>query len=358
MSITLGSTYTQRVMRYAAWRAALAARVSIHQHDAEDPSFYFCWFYDGPDVFICRVYRGAVPDQELQLGYTQMMADADLADFEATLLPSSNSAHIKRTGDGRVRIASEKSSRSKFTLYTHDWCAPSTWFTHAVRVVGEVPAVVTPLLVYQLAHVNVIDTYHGRITGEDYLLDAGSNSYRVVVTVNAVPVVEVDPHTVVGDFVIDYATGLLTFGVALAPGAVVEVTYHYATDSEFFLTPDPGKAIDISIAEVQFADDVGMTDAILFQVYAGGVPYGEPQVYKTIRDLQNDSLRAYPVYPPIGGAGWRGVSQTTIIFNWDYVDITPLRSSYGMSISIKLQHDVAFTGSWATATFYGSSEDE
>jgi len=279
---------------------------------------------------------------------------------------------------GRPISASEKPDGTKATLYSHDWSDPTTWYEASVEVVDETATDGGLHTTYSLAHVNVIDSYHGKITQEDYLLDAAGHSYPVLVKVNDATKTERDPHLGTGgDYSINYAAGTITFFSALEPGDVVTATYHYATSSLFTVKPTAGKRLTLDFVEVQFATDVEITDSVTFQprgyvdVFAPqlmGEPYnlpsgtliplGNPLVYKGMRDYMNDAVRSYVAYPALGGVGWRGMTQETVIFDWDYTRATPLSSAAGMEVQIKLQHDVPFVGSYATATFYCASEVE
>jgi hypothetical protein len=281
------------------------------------------------------------------------------------------------TSDGRQRVAQEKSDVAKKTVVSHDWTDPTTWAEASVRVVDEVASDDGAHTDYSLAHGNVIDTYHGKVSQEDFLLDAGGNSYRVTVKVNDVAKVEQDPHPASGgDFTVNYPTGKVGFLSALQPDDVVKVTYHYATTSVFTLKPDAGKALKIEFAECNFSDDVELLDSVVFQPYGfvdvfapqllqanGGplppgtkIPLGNPVVYKAMSDFQNDAVKSYPTYPALGGNGWRGSPRPIIVLDWDYVSSTLLRADYGMEIRLRLQHDVPFGGWYATATFYCLSE--
>jgi hypothetical protein len=277
------------------------------------------------------------------------------------------------TSDGRLRVAGEKSDAAKKTIISHDWTDKTTWCEAAVRVVDEVASVDTPYTVYALAHTNVIDSYHGKFSQEDFMLDAAGYSYRAVVKVNDVAKTEQDPHYGTGgDYTVNYATGKVTFLSALQSTDVVKVTYHYATSSVFTIKPEAGKALKLEFAEVQFSADVVLTDSVVFQPYGlvdvfapqlmpgvpsgTKIPLGNPVIYKSVSDFQNDAVKAYPVYPVLGGSGWRGSPQPTIIFDWDYVSSTLLRSDYGMEIRLSLQHDEPFGGWFATSTLYCLSE--
>jgi hypothetical protein len=280
---------------------------------------------------------------------------------------------VPKTADGRPRYAYEKGDTSKKTIISHDWTDPTTWAESAVRVVEEVATDEGAHTSYALAHGNVIDTYHGKVSQEDFLLSPGGFSYRVAVTVNDVAKAEQDPHYGSGgDFTVNYAAGKIVFLAALAPADVVKVTYHYATNSTFTVKPEAGKALKLEFAEVQFSDDVEILDSVVFQPFGlvdvfaphlmpgipsgTKIPLGTPVVYKSITDFQNDAVKSYPTYPAFGGSGWRGSHRPLIIMDWDYVSATLLRADYGMEIRLSLQHDTPFGGWYATATFYCLSE--
>jgi len=298
---------------------------------------------------------------------------SDASEFETIYKPKANTSLQPRTSDGRVRTATSKPDSSSVTIYSHDWTDRTTWYSESARIVDEIATDSGDHLVYTLAHGSVIDTYHGLFTGEDYLKDASGNSYRAVVKVDDAVKVEQDPHYATGgDYTINYATGAITFLSAQNPAHEVKVTYNHAVTSGFIVKPAIGKKLIIDVAEVQFSDDVVPTDTVIFQPqgYAGVfapqlglppttlLPLGDPVKYKSMSDYQNDALRAYPMYQPIGGSGWRGMPKGVAIYDWDYLREKTLYSSYGMQIHISLEHDEPFGGYYGTATFYCGTENE
>lgn len=274
-------------------------------------------------------------------------------------------------GDGtRIRVASEKPNTPFITIASHDWSDPTTWHQDAARVVDEVPIRLSARN-FRLYHGNVIDVWHGKITQEDYLRDAAGNLFRVVVKLDGVTQTEDDPHVGEGshDYHVHYETGEVHFNRDLSNDAVVLITYHYARTSVFTLRPSAGKILCINSVECQFSQDVVMNDTVIFQAYVYAppqlglppgtkVPYGSPSIYKSMSDFENEASKSYPVYPPMGGSGWRGMNQGILVFSWDYISAKPLPASAGAEVRIKLQHDVPFGGYFATSTFYCTSEAE
>lgn len=281
----------------------------------------------------------------------------------------------KQTSDGERIIATEKSDSTKVTIVSHNWADPCTWYQSSVRAVDEVATHVSDYQTYQV-NTSIIDLYHGKVSDEDFLKDDDGYSYTVTVKVNDTTKTEQDPHySTGGDFTVDYLDGYIQFLSPLDPADVVKVTYHYATTSDFTVKPTAGKRLKIVAVEVQFSVDIQMTDSCVFQPYgyveafapqyspvpypAGTlIPLGNASVYKTMSDYLNSSFKAYATYPAIGGNTWRGMTQDTVVMDWDYVSNTVLESSKGMRVVIKNQHDEALGGAYATATFYCTSESE
>jgi hypothetical protein len=328
---------------------------------------------------------------------------ADIADFDATIRPTATEVESQNEAIARSVIANAslpasvqlytgfgepvphgvnnipifattKSDATKATLYSFDWTDRTTWYPDSVRVVNEAPASLGAGA-YQLAHTDVIDTYHGNLTGEDFLLDAGGFSYRVAITVDGTPQTEQNPALGAGgDFTVDYYTGVVQFLAGHEPGggAAVLVTYHYATTSRFIIKPLPGRILTLDNVECQFSEDVIFNDSISFQpmgpweFFAPGlglppgtmIPLGNPVRYKGMKDIFNDATRAYPKYPALGGPSWRGSQTPTIVCCWDYIGATVLQSSLGIEIWLSLDNNIKFGGDFATATFYCTSSPE
>lgn len=280
---------------------------------------------------------------------------------------------FNRTSDGSRIIATTKPDATKVTLISHDWTDTTTWYETATRVADETTTNSGDNQRYLLAHTNIIDTYHGKISKEDYLKSADGYSYRVEVRVNDIIKTEQDPHYGTGgDYTIDYDDGYIDFLSPLDPADEVKATYYYMVDSVFTIKPETDKNLKIIYVEVQFSDDIILTDSVIFQPYGlvdifapqlmpgvpsgTKIPLGDPTVYKTMTDYQNEAVKAYATYPALGGAGWRGNSHPIIVMDWDYISSTVLRYDYGMEVRISLQHNEPFEGWYATATFYCLSE--
>jgi len=286
----------------------------------------------------------------------------------------------KTTQDNRLLVAVEKSDGGSADFYTHRWNDKTTWYQKSIRVEDEVATDTGDSLTHDLSNQYLIDTYHGKLTRENGLLDSLGNPYRISASINGSGITEQDPHYGVGgDYTANYPSGQITL-LSLPPsGATVSVTYHYATTSEFEIKPSPGKNLSIEVVDVQFSEDIELKDSIVFSVYGNvedfapslmlpppsgySLPSGTPiQLqsfeYKTMDDYYAAAIRSFVAYPPLGGNGWRGQSKSIYTLNWDYRRTICLCSTKGMSMVLKLLHDEPFNGTYTSATFYCGSEDE
>lgn len=280
----------------------------------------------------------------------------------------------KTTSGGKMVVAVEKPDGKRAYYFSHNWCDPTTWYGDSVYVEDEYATNIGDNQTYQLDHYNIIDTFHGKMFGEDFLTDSEGRDFRVHVKVNGLDgYTEHDPHYTDYsddyDYIIDYENAQITFASPLQSDDDVTVTYHYENGSTFYAKVASGKTLFIDGSEVQFSTDIDPTDTIKYQIFVYNpyyptygplkVPYGEPNVYKTMADFQVEATKIYPVFPAVGAEGnWRGMSKPLVVLNWDYVSGTLLKSSYGTEIRIWLEHDKPFDGSYASLTFYGIEEDE
>jgi hypothetical protein len=250
----------------------------------------------------------------------------------------------------------------KSNQISQNWCDKTTWWYSAVQVINESATTNDGYRkIWNLSHQNIIDVYHGKLTGEEAL-----PNYRVLVSADGIQKTEQDPHYGTGgDYKINYTTGTITFFEALADGISPIVTYYYENGSTWIIQPTLGEKWKLKGAESQFSEDVILNDSMVYEVWAYN-PYdlpnkmmvAAPDYYKTIYDFINDANKAYPQIPPLGGSGWRGANKQTYIFSWDFQTTTELLSSYGMELRVRLEHDSSYGGTFATGTFYFIRESE
>jgi hypothetical protein len=159
MSISISSNFTVRSFQWTAWKAALSSKCGVYQHD-DDGTLYTIYFYDGPEVNICNIWKGTVPDNIKNTAYTQSQNDTDKADFENNYKSGSNKAIMALTPDGRQRLSSEKTNSSTVTFYSSDWTDKTTWYFTSTIVSNEMLTNSDGYYInYNTAHLNLIDTY-------------------------------------------------------------------------------------------------------------------------------------------------------------------------------------------------------
>lgn len=368
-------------LSYSVWKTVVQANGFTPYFHEDDGVTGQGFVFAGTDEYIytTRIVDDTWVDFDTTFsGTTVAVGRRD--DAIANIVGLSDVPKTARTDSGKLVISTWPTEGARTTVISPNWADPTTWYSSSTHISHEVASATTPGTVYQLAHSNIIDTSHGKISGEGVLVSSGALCCTLTVsgTVSGTGVfyTEVDPHTGVGDYTLDYLTGVITFSPAIAADAEVKATYHYETGSLFTIAPTAGKALKIKNAEVQFSDDVEVTDTVLFQLF-GLVDVFAPQLlqvnggpyppgtkillntiaYKTMMDYINESNGALPAVPQLGGAGWRA-SPALHVFPWRYQAMTELKSSLGLEIRISLEHEVPFNGTVATATFYCLSEDE
>jgi hypothetical protein len=260
-----------------------------------------------------------------------------------------------RNTRGKSRIQVDAPEASRLDVISVNWCDKTTWYPKSTEVTDEVYTENTATVFHPATQRDYVDVTHGKLTGEHTLRD----TYAPVVKVDDVTKTENSPGQTDNDYTIDYSTGIVTFNESQT-GKTVKVTYHFVGTSEWIVAPASEKMVRVTQVEVQFSENIVLTDSVKFQLYVGGNPYGAPTIYQTMYDYINESSLAYPQIPSMGGGGWRGMSGPVRIFRWPYAErgTTDLKSSLGMEIRVCLENDVEFGGDFAVATFYGTSETE
>lgn len=90
MAVQMSASLTQRTYFWTNFKTISMAKNLSIQYDT-DTFTYTVWGYESPEVYICTIWRGTVPQPMLDAtGYTQVQNDADLADFEANYIATAN----------------------------------------------------------------------------------------------------------------------------------------------------------------------------------------------------------------------------------------------------------------------------
>ena len=111
MATILSPSYTHRRYSWTTWKSVYAAKGGQLQYD-DDNGIYLVWFYDGPEIHLCSMWKGDVPEGVLP-EYSQAQNDADKADFETNFKTSGNVCIEPRAADGRITICSTTAKRTK-----------------------------------------------------------------------------------------------------------------------------------------------------------------------------------------------------------------------------------------------------
>lgn len=322
--------------------------------------------------------------------------------------------------DGNLIVSGTPRVGSEVIYATHDFTDPTSWYSTSVRVDDEAATDSGNGLLWNLAHVNVIDMQHGKVLDEETLCAEHDHKYDVVVKVDGVEQTQHPAFTASGDYAVDYEAGTITFTASQA-GKAVLVGYSYSTSSAFQMFPQVGRVLDIESAEAQFSADVQYNDTIVFEVTGyvesfyypawdqsspvGLLPYAAmgaelpvshtagdlfysttnnrlhssdgsswtqvpvgpypsgtriplaSSVYKTLDQIIDEAVGAYPSIPALGGSV-RGITQPRYGFPFRYGTVRRLHSTTGMSLEVRLDSDTKFGGERATATLYCTSHLE
>lgn len=287
----------------------------------------------------------------------------------------------KRTKDGRLIAALTKPDYSELKIFSHNFADKTTWYPDSVRDLGEQLIRISNNR-FVSDHRYWIDLTHGKVTQEDSILSIFD--YRPIIYVYNADnelldgYTEKDPHTLEGEFKIDYFSGEVIFDDNAIPDGYIVADYNYATTSNMYINPDPGKQLDLLRAEVQFTTDVVIKDSIIFETYvyssvieaSMGLPTGtlgpagsryttqQTSVYKSASDFIAEANGSYPICPAFGGTSWRGIRHPTVTLPFDYYANNSLKSSLGTQIQVYLEHHDPHEGTYGTVTFYCNSRDE
>jgi hypothetical protein len=312
-----------------------------------------------------------------------------------TLSTSSDGSPIfaleKTQTDGAPLVAIQGRVGSEAIYASHNFCDPTTWYNGSVRVTSaslvQSGSYWTCSTASQICGIPWIDMSHGKMYDEEGLIEdqqifaaahgGEPHGYSVEIFVSGTLVEERAPFaTSGGDYVINYGNGTVQ---ALSDWTGLDVTASFSRmgNSNYYLEPLPGKVLVMEKAEVQFSKDIELTTnfimgvegyAAIFapqltQAYGGPLPNDaritiDQTLYKTVDQLVDESIQAFPEIPVLSSGSLRGYSQPRHIFQFHYAAVRKLYSSLGMRVIIINDNDIPFGGERATATFYCTSEND
>jgi len=322
----------------------LAANKHLKMHSVECENLTEVFLLEnGKPTFWTWVYKVG------EAGYDE----ATRTDWETNYLPSANGPAVAADSDGVPLASVTPRLGNELILASHNFCDPTSWYTTSDRVTDETLTDSGDGLTFTSANTFWIDMTHGKQWDEAALCADVGHGYAVVVTSDAVEMVEREMYAVSGgDYTVDYATGDVTF-FSSQSGKTVVASYSRMVDSTFSIVPDTGKVIDVESAIARFHEDLTeLSDFIYFQIWVYN-PYDLPNkvLYKqtTYKTLDNFADEAEP------GTKVNGI--TALRFR--YATVRPLKASQGLEIRATLRNPtVPLAGSKAVATFYCTVQTE
>ena len=317
---------------------------------------YWIKLFNGPFELECIINQDDV-------------ADTDLIDFEANYKAASNGKlSISTTPDANdisaefqsIKVAHYKPEDSSTIKVSHDWTDKTTWYTRSVSVMGETRTD-EGSKVYGSSQAYWIDACHGKI----YMEDIMHNMYKVKVFDDGVQITEDS------DFAINYVTGKVTLDAGYTAIGVITANFHYATTSEWVLKPDAGKKLILEHSEIQFTDDIDMSNPMRFEIWVfnpyfnsesptvdwfEGATFGVDNFlkfpykviqYKNLKDIINSCNLGQGAIPALTGIG-----RPIVVFPFEYLSVQTLKDVDGAELRLILEGDVPMGGTWGTITLY------
>lgn len=298
----------------------------------------------------------------------------------------------QRQDDGIPQFAIAPTTGSEIVIASHNLCDKCSWFGDSVRVNNETLTDSGNGTLFNSTHSHWIDMISGRVHNDDgWVADqqartpSDPHGYAVIVKISGVEQTMREPfETTGGDYEVIWETGQVQFFTA--PVTAPVVSYSYATTSNFYVRPTPGKILRVIKAEVDVAIGAVMTDAVMYDVYAlvdavapqlmPGVPSGTlipvgQVVYKRMGQIAAEAQGAYPPIESLGASDAelamgldefrrksRGTRAKVQGLPFNYETTRDLSAAAQMEIRVHTKHDRPFDGDTVTVTFYCVSKNE
>jgi hypothetical protein len=295
-----------------------------------------------------------------------------------------------RQNDSTPLVAIKGRVGSETIYTTHNFCDKSTWYNGSVRVVSGTLTQSGSIWYHSASGYGVpwLDLQHGKLFDEEGLIEdqfifaplrnEPQHGYSIEVFVDGVAKTARAPfQNSGGDYTIDFKNGHIQPVTEDWAGQTVSASFSRYGNSIWYLEPLPNKVLIIEKAEVQFSKDIEFNTTFvmgvegyasifapqLIQANGGPLPNDaritiEQTSYKTIDQLIDEAINAYPEIPAISTGSLRGFATPRHIFQFHYAAVRKIYSSLGMRVKITTENDISFGGERATATFYCISEND
>lgn len=335
---------------------------------------------------------GALGDQELILSGVLAAHDGvPPSDPTSSATGAPIFALEKTQKDGAPLVAIQGRVGSETIYATHNFCDETTWYNGSNRVTSASLVMTGSSWYHSGVGLNScwIDMTHGKMFDEEGLVEdqqifatqAGGDphGYSVHVVVSGVVKTQRSSfESTGGDYTVDYASGTITpVSGQDWTGQDVIACFSYKGSSYWYLEPLPNKTLVMEKAEIQFSHDTDYNTTLemgvegfaaifapqYIQANGGPLPNDariplESTLYKTVDQLVDEAIMAFPQIPVITSSNGRGYTQPKNIFQFHYAAVRKIYASLGMRVFIKNANDISFGGERATATFYCTSEDD
>lgn len=126
-----------RVWTWAQWKTIQASKNIVLQLE-DDGSKYTIYGYDGPEVHLCTIWIGDIPDGVKRGGVDPDQNTADKADFETNFKPTANGPIFPKTKDGREATRGTTANRTtNFNLRALSFYTSRSGSIHNVNPVTD-----------------------------------------------------------------------------------------------------------------------------------------------------------------------------------------------------------------------------
>jgi hypothetical protein len=318
---------------------------------------------------------------------------AELSTEDEAILDSIIDSHIneplpvvdeRRNSKGAIIVDTTTqfglSGAQSITLNSHDWGDRTTWYQRSVSVSGDVLVDSGDGFIFNSSNQNWVNmdsmnlTYDYKIVPERDGTFSDRSLRRPVVTSNGELMNLCVNKSMTGpnDYQVNFATGQVHFNSSQSGKSVVANYWHnnnVPRASEWILCPPVNHAYLLKYVELQFSDTVQFSNGIHIEVWAGGNAYGPvPAVYGDFTQQAYDlgfginasfyrgpkdflnicTNRSSMTLPAFGG-----MTNDVLVFPFDYLVDSQIRSAYGVVLMLALENDIPFQNcELATATFY------
>ena len=332
------------------------------------------YYIDDPNQVKSFQYYDSGTDTHISKTLDQICQDLYTLDFDPDKSTKTEYTRVEQvqlnttTPGGTSLMAVKKADGTSFTAVTHDFTNKCSWYQGSKQKVDEV----------------LTGSGTGPYSGsENDWIDVESGIiYQQHKYPEHIPVVKIDDVVQTSGYTVDYALGEVTFDTTTS--GTVKCSYSYADSGDFILEPEAGKCIGLEHSEIQFTKDVNITTPVNFEVWVYNplVDLGETidpddktwypgkptpvgynplrflykfEKYNNIKDIINTANLGQGSIPAMPNAG---IDTDVLVFPFNYVTEIKLASSTGAQMRVTLDSHTAFTGEWATGTFYCISETE